>query len=170
MRRSRFLSKRRYKPNESFRRGGEKIWSKGNNCYVGYEDHFFISGFYFTGVAVICTHYAMEIIITRILQPHLLINSLHLLDPTCKVFYSNDTYAFLRAPLEGCDTEQTTSEDYFIYVNTMMGDAKSSNSSDLITREGRVQFKFKCSYRRIHVLSIVSFSPRRKVVRTSEGE
>ena len=170
MRRSRFLSMQGHELYESFRRGGENSWRKGNNCYVGYEDHFFIQTFYFTGVAVICTHYAMEVIIRRILQPYLLINSLHLLDPTCKVFFSNDTHALLRAPLEGCDTEQTTSEDYFIYVNTMMGDAKSSNFSSLVTREGRVQFRFQCSYRRLHVLSIVSFSPRQKGVRTSGSE
>ena len=80
--------------------------------------------YYFTGVTVLCTHYAMEVTISRFVQPYLVISSLHLLDPDCKVFFANNTHALLRAPLEGCDTEQKTSEDYFIYVNTMMGDAK----------------------------------------------
>ncbi|XP_068685203.1 uncharacterized protein [Montipora foliosa] len=121
------------------------------------------------GISVRCTHYGMDVTISRSLYPSLVISSLHLMDPECKVLFANDTHALLRTPLEDCDTERTSSEDYMVYINTIMGEAKSSNSIPLITREGRVQFRFQCSYRRIHVLSIVSFSPRRKAVRTSDS-
>lgn len=117
-----------------------------------------------------CTHYAMEVTISRFLRPHLVIRSLHLQDPSCKVSFTNDTHALLSAPLEECGTQQKISEDYFIYVNTMTGDEKSSKSSAEITRKGRLKFEFQCSYKKLHVLSIVSYSPRQKAVRTANGK
>lgn len=112
----------------------------------------------------------MDIAISRIQHPFLVINSLHLLDPKCKILTANNTHALLRAPLEGCDTERKTSNDYMVYMNAVMGDTKSSTTSSLITREGRIEFQFQCSYKRIHVLSIVSFSPQRKAIRTSNSK
>ena len=112
----------------------------------------------------------MEITISRVLRPYLDISSLHLQDPSCKASFSNDTHAFLSAPLEECGTQQMTSKDHFIYLNTMTGDEKSSTSSADITRKGRVKFEFQCSFRKLHVLSIVSYSTRRKVVRTADGK
>ncbi|XP_044180269.1 uncharacterized protein LOC114951964 isoform X3 [Acropora millepora] len=120
------------------------------------------------GITVVCTHYAMDIAISRIQHPFLVINSLHLLKPECKILSANDTHALLRAPLEGCGTERKTSNDYMVYMNTVMGDTQSSTANPLITREGRMEFQFQCSYRRIHILSIVSFSPRKKVILTSD--
>lgn len=117
-----------------------------------------------------CTHYAMELTISRFLRPHLVIGSLHLQDPACKVSFINDTHALLSAPLDGCGTQQKTSEDYFIYFNTMTGDEKSSKASVEITRKGRLKFEFQCAFKKLHVLSIVSYSPRRKAVRTSDGK
>lgn len=143
-----------------------KLWNSGTIQWSSLST----KHYYFTGVTVLCTHYAMELTISRFVQPYLVISSLHLLDPDCKAIFANNTHALLRAPLEGCDTEQKISEDYFIYVNTMMGDTKSASSSALITREGRVHFEFQCLYRRIHVLSIVSYSSRQKLVRTSGGK
>ena len=112
----------------------------------------------------------MDIAISRIQHPFLVINSLHLLKPECKIFSANDTHALLRAPLEGCGTERKTSNDYMVYMNTVMGDTQSSTANPLITREGRMEFQFQCSYRRIHILSIVSFSPRKKVILTSDSK
>ncbi|XP_074633113.1 uncharacterized protein LOC141891945 isoform X3 [Acropora palmata] len=120
------------------------------------------------GITVVCTHYAMDIAISRIQHPFLVINSLHLLKPECKILTANDTHALLRAPLEGCGTERKTSNDYMVYMNTVMGDTQSSTANPLITREGRMEFQFQCSYKRIHILSIVSFSPRKKVILTSD--
>lgn len=117
-----------------------------------------------------CTHYAMEVTISRFLRPHLVISSLHLQDPACKVSFINDTYALLSAPLDGCGTQQKTLGDYFIYFNTMTGDEKSSKSSAEITRKGRLKFEFQCSFKKLHVLSIVSYSPRRKALLTSDGK
>ena len=125
--------------------------------------------FNYPGMEVKCMHYAMEITISRILRPYLVISSLHLQDPSCKVSFFNDTHALLRAPLEKCGTQQKTSKDYFIYLNTMTGDEKSTKSSADITRKGRIKFEFQCSYRKLRVLSIVSYSPRRKEVRTADG-
>ena len=126
--------------------------------------------FWLSGLGVKCTHYVMELTISRFLRPHLVIDSLHLQDPACKVSFINDTHAFLSAPLDGCGTQQKTSEDYFIYLNTMTGDEKSSKTNAEITRKGRLKFEFQCSFKKLHVLSIVSYSPRRKAVRTSDGE
>lgn len=117
-----------------------------------------------------CTHYAMEVTISRFLRPHLVISSLHLQDPACKVSFINDTHALLSAPLDGCGTQQKTLGDYFIYFNTMTGDEKSSKSSAEITRKGRLKFEFQCSFKKLHVLSIVSYSPRRKALLTSDGK
>ncbi|XP_067044892.1 uncharacterized protein [Acropora muricata] len=120
------------------------------------------------GITVVCTHYAMDIAISRIQHPFLVINSLHLLKRECKILSANDTHALLRAPLEGCGTERKTSNDYMVYMNTVMGDTQSSTANPLITRKGRMEFQFQCSYRRIHILSIVSFTPRKKVILTSD--
>ena len=112
----------------------------------------------------------MDIAISRIQHPFLAINSLHLLNPECKVLTANDTHALLRAPLEGCGTERKTSNDFMVYMNAVMGDTQSSTVNPLITREGRMEFQFQCSYKRIHILSIVSFSPRKKVILTSDSK
>jgi len=120
------------------------------------------------GLEVKCTHYVMELTISRFLRPNLVISSLHLQDPTCKVSFVNDTHAFLNAPLDGCGTQQRTSEKYFIYINTMTGDEKSSKSRAEITRKGRLKFEFKCSFKKLQVLSIVSYSPRQKGVRIAD--
>ena len=117
-----------------------------------------------------CTHFAMEVTISRILRPYLDINSLHLDDPLCKVSFANDTHALLSAPLEECGTQQRESEDYFIYLNTMTGDEKSSNLSAEITRKGTIKFEFQCSFRKLHLLSIVSYSTSRKVIHTKDGK
>ena len=118
-----------------------------------------------TGISVKCTHYAIEVIISRIQQPKLDISTVHLQDPLCKVTSSNDTHALLTSPLESCDTEQRMSKFYFIYSNSLTGDTRFGDTPK-ITRDGRLKFEFQCLYRRIHVLSIVSYSPRRKDAQT----
>ena len=126
--------------------------------------------FELSGLEVKCTHYVMELTISRFLRPNLVIDSLHLQDATCKVSFVNDTHAFLNAPLDGCGTQQRTSEEYFIYINTMTGDEKSSKSRAEITRKGRLKFEFQCSFKKLQVLSIVSYSPRQKGVSIADGK
>lgn len=46
-----------------------------------------------------------------------------------------------------------------------MGDTRFGDTAK-ITRDSRLKFEFQCLYRRIHVLSIVSYSPRRKDAQT----
>lgn len=46
-----------------------------------------------------------------------------------------------------------------------MGDTRFDDTAE-ITRDGRLKFEFQCLYRRIHVLSIISYSSRQKVAQT----
>lgn len=112
----------------------------------------------------------MEVTISRILLPYLDINSVHLDDPSCKVSFVNHTLAVLNAPLEECGTQNSESSDYIIYQNTMTGDEKSSNTNTTITRDGKVKFEFQCSFRKLQVLSIVSYSTSRKVIHVKDGK
>lgn len=93
------------------------------------------------------------------------ISTVHLQDPLCKVTSSNDTHALLTSPLGSFDTELRMSKFYFIYSNSLMGDTRFDDTAE-ITRDGRLKFEFQCLYRRIHVLSIISYSSRQKVAQT----
>lgn len=122
------------------------------------------------GLAVKCSQFGMEVTISRILLPYLDINSVHLDDPSCTVSFVNDTLAVLSAPLEECGTQHNETLDYLIYRNTMTGDEKSSNSNSSITRDGTVKFEFQCSFRKLRVLSIVSYSTSSKVIYVKDGD
>ncbi|PFX28983.1 uncharacterized protein LOC111325548 [Stylophora pistillata] len=122
------------------------------------------------GLAVKCSQFGMKVTISRILLPYLDIKSVRLNDPSCKVFFVNDTLAILSAPLEECGTQHNETSDYLIYQNTMTGDEKSSNSNSSITRDGTVKFEFQCSFRKLQVLSIVSYSTSSKVIYLKDGD
>jgi len=68
--------------------------------------------------------------------------------------------------LDKCGTKHNTTDKYIIYYNNIISSTKGSNDSKIISRDFQATFPFSCSFPRRQILSVTSFSPRRKVVFT----
>mgnify|MGYP001798044306 CR=1 len=99
------------------------------------------------------------------------IDTMTLEDSSCKPSYVNSTHAFIETPLDGCGTTSNATKDYLNYYNSIKVSRKTKNSSNaIIIRDFEAVIRFKCSYDKRVILSVVSFSPRKKMVYTRVGK
>jgi hypothetical protein len=87
-------------------------------------------------------------------------------DRNCKTTRSESKYLYFMTKLDGCGTKHNTTDDSIIYYNSIFADTGSGSNSAKISRAMQAEFPFKCTYPRSAILSVVSFSPRRKVIYT----
>lgn len=95
--------------------------------------------------------------------------SLRLEDSSCKPDFINETLAVFKAPLDGCGTYHNSSKEHIFYWNTIHGYTEET-SHRLITRRYDVRLGFDCQYAKRRTLSVVSFSPRKKVSYSAAGK
>ena len=93
-----------------------------------------------------------------------------LADSSCKPKSVNKTHAVFEVPLDGCGTTSNSSKDYLYYYNSIEIEKKRGENDTIITREHNATFNFHCAYEKSIILSVVSFSPRRKLVYTKTGK
>ena len=103
-------------------------------------------------------------------HPSLKLDGIVLEDDSCKPAGINSTHISFETGLDGCGTKHNTTDEYIIYYNAIVANTKGSNDSSIITRDFQASFPFQCSFPRRKVLSVTSFSPRRKVVYTKAGK
>jgi hypothetical protein len=101
-------------------------------------------------------------------QDSLAPGSLHLEDNSCTPYFINETIAIFRAPLQGCGTYHNSTKDVITYWNAINGNTEETGNH-LITRKYNIQLGFDCSYAKRKTLSVVSYSPRQKVVYSASG-
>lgn len=125
-------------------------------------------------LSVECTHEYMMVILEH--QPNhgnLDMDKITLMDVTCtlnNLGEFNATHLWMRAPLDSCMTNHSTSGDTITYMNSIIAETRASAGSVLISREFQAEFPFKCSYPRSALMSVASFSPREKVIYTRTAE
>ena len=128
----------------------------------------------FSALSVECTHEYMMVILEH--QPNhgnLDMDKITLMDVTCTLNdlgEFNATHLWMRAPLDSCMTNHSTSGDTITYMNSIIAETRASAGSVLISREFQAEFPFKCSYPRSALMSVASFSPREKVIYTRTGK
>ena len=141
--------------------------------YINVPSKTFLIVFFYlcSGLTVKCSRDSMIAILDLMKFPNMDTGTMTLNDASCKATHVNDTHAIIETPLDGCGTTHNASEDYLHYYNNIkISRIKKNVSSDaIITRDHEALFPFQCSYDRKTVLSVVSFSPRMKLVYTREG-
>ncbi|KAK3741104.1 hypothetical protein QZH41_013930 [Actinostola sp. cb2023] len=120
----------------------------------------------YQGFAVQCSKYHMLVTISLERFEYLRPSSLRLEDASCVPYFVNETLVLFRVPLDRCGTYHNATSDKITYWNSVNGDSEE-NGNHLITRKFQVRLGFDCSYSKKRTLSVVSFSPRRKVVYSS---
>lgn len=106
-------------------------------------------------------------------HPNLDMDRVTLKDVNCKLADLGDfngTHLWFEVPLDGCMTNHTTTNDTITYANSIIAETRASQGSFLISREFQAEFPFKCTYPRSAILSVASFSPRKKVIYTRTGK
>jgi len=93
-----------------------------------------------------------------------------LADPSCKPKEVNSEKAVFEVPLDGCGTTHNASKEYLRYYNSIKVFKKKGENETIITREHNVTINFNCAYDRDIILSVVSFSPRRKRLYTKAAD
>lgn len=125
-------------------------------------------------LSVECTHeYMMAILEHQPNHGNLDMDKITLKDVSCTMNdlgEFNATHLWMKAPLDGCLTNHSTSEDTITYMNSIIAETRASAGSVLISREFQAEFPFKCSYPRSAIMSVASFSPREKVIYTRTAE
>lgn len=118
-----------------------------------------------------CTQEYMEVTLDLNIHGGLNIDQISLEDNACKLVGSNETHITLKTGLDKCGTKHNTTDEYIIYYNAIVANTNSSNDPHpVISRDFQATFPFQCAFPRRQVLSVTSFSPRRKVVYTRATE
>ncbi|XP_032232542.2 ZP domain-containing protein [Nematostella vectensis] len=123
----------------------------------------------YEGIKVICSKQDMEVRLYMEYFERLSIDSLRLSDRACKPVVTNETLVFFKVPLDGCGTAHNVTEDSIVYYNAIEGESWEERH-ELITRKYHARFSFDCKYARKRVLSVISFSPRKKIVYSTKDE
>ena len=98
--------------------------------------------------------------------------SVRLNDPSCKPYFVNSTHIFIRLSLGTCGMTRNTSEDdqEVVYQNAIHFNVKRAPLGSYVTRDYEAVFVFQCRYKRLAILSTISFNPARVYVVTNAGE
>ena len=95
---------------------------------------------------------------------------LTLKDINCAVKEKNSTHVSINVPFDSCKTTHNTTDEEIIYYNSLLAETRKGGQSPLISREFKAEYPFQCTYPRTRILSVVSFSPREKVIYTRAGK
>ena len=118
-----------------------------------------------------CTQDYMEATLDVTKHPNINLDRISLEDDSCQSRDSNRTHVSFRTDLDKCGTKHNTTDKYIIYYNAILANTNGSTAPHpIISRDFQAAFPFQCSYPRRQVLSVTSFSPRKVVVYTREGE
>ncbi|EDO42853.1 predicted protein [Nematostella vectensis] len=119
------------------------------------------------GLFVTCT--AQEIQIKLDIKEHsgLQLDTLTLKDTNCQVYKNDGQFAYFRSPLDGCGTTHNTTKTHIKYMNAIRAETTAKTNNAKISRDFQAEFPVQCTYERSAILSVVSFSPRKKVVYSS---
>lgn len=116
-----------------------------------------------------CTSDKMVAILDLKKYSYLETDTMTLADTSCKPKEVYSTHVVFHVPLDGCGTTYNSSKEYLMYYNSILITKKRRENDTIITREHNVTFNFNCAYDRSIILSVVSFSPRRKRLYTKAG-
>ena len=97
-------------------------------------------------------------------------DDLYLNSKKCKYSFVSSAHVIFDIPLDNCGTTHNTSANYITYFNSINWLRKAGTRNRVISRDLVVSIPFQCSYAKKQILSVVSFSPRRKIVVTSDGK
>lgn len=122
------------------------------------------------GLTVDCTREGMVAILDLKKFPPMDTNTMTLTNTSCKPKQVNKTHAVIEAPLDGCGTTHNSSDNYLYYYNSIKISSKKEENSSAITRKHEAVFVFDCAYDRSVILSVVSYSPKRKLVYTKTAD
>lgn len=117
-----------------------------------------------------CTKEHMEAKLNTTLYPNMEPEDFHLYNSTCRYSSATSTHVIFIVPLDSCGTTHNTSASHISYSNSINWIRKSGTRNRVISRDMILSIPFRCTYIRKGILSVVSFSPRRKIVITSEGK
>ena len=116
-----------------------------------------------------CTSDGMIVTLDLTILSYVDTNTMTLTDTSCTPKHVNKTHAIIEAPLEGCGTTHNYTKDYLYYYNSIKMKREKEGNSTIITREHNATLFFSCAYDRSAILSVTSYSPRRKLVYTRTG-
>lgn len=119
-----------------------------------------------SGLEVTCTSQYMEARLDIKKHTGIRTDTVALEDRNCGVTRSETDFLYFRTALDGCSTKHNTTSDSIVYYNSIYADTGAGSNSAKISRAMQAEFPFKCTFPRAAILSVVSFSPRRKVVYT----
>jgi len=116
------------------------------------------------GLTVKCTSEYMEVGVDTNVHTEIQPDTLTLEDKNCKLSRSEGSILYFKTALDGCGTRHNTTEDDIVYYNSIYAETTAGSNSAKISRAFQAEFPFKCTFPRSAVLSVVNFSPKKKVL------
>jgi len=122
------------------------------------------------GLSVVCTNEYMEAKLDISKHPGVSPDRANLYDSKCRITKAVGSFLFFRTKLDGCGTKHNTTDKDIIYYNSIFAESQAGSNNAKISRSMQAEFPFKCTYPRSAILSVVSFTPRRKVLYTRASD